>query len=133
VGCVQACVSEWSLSTLPSPILELQHAPLPFKVLWTRERASTPPLSVVLYLDSLLSPSRSWECVILQPTCFNKEFNLGTRSLSSPLILLQTFHFTLCTFPLAPTTNCTQKVTLQPYISEMTIHLIHFFMFPTLL
>ncbi len=35
----------------------------PLKVLWARERASTPPSSVVFYLDSHLSPSRSWECV----------------------------------------------------------------------
>jgi len=52
VGFVQASVNEWSLSTLPSPILELQHAPLPFKVLWTRECALTPPSFVVFYLDS---------------------------------------------------------------------------------
>jgi hypothetical protein len=56
---------EWvSLSTLPSPIPELQHAPLPLKVLWARERASTPPSSDVFHLDSHLSCSRSWECVI---------------------------------------------------------------------
>ncbi len=56
---------EWvSLSTLPSPIPELQHAPLPLKVLWVRERASTPPSSDVFHLDSHLSCSRSWECVI---------------------------------------------------------------------
>jgi len=60
---MQAYVSEWSLLTLPSPIPELQHAPLPFKVLWARERASTPPSSAVFYLDSHFSPSRSWECV----------------------------------------------------------------------
>jgi hypothetical protein len=63
VGCVQALVSEWSLSTLPSPILELQHAPLPLKVLWVKEHAPTPPSSVIFYLDSHLSLSRSWECV----------------------------------------------------------------------
>jgi len=63
VGCVQARVSEWSLSTLLNPILELQHAPLPLKVLWARERAPTPPSSTIFYLDSHLSPSRSWECV----------------------------------------------------------------------
>ncbi len=64
MGCVQARVSEWSLSTLPSPIPELQHAPLPLKVLWARERASTPPFSVAFYLGSHLSPLRSWECII---------------------------------------------------------------------
>jgi hypothetical protein len=63
VSCVQAHVSEWSLSTLPSPIPELQHAPLPLKVLWAKERAPIPPFSVVLYLDSLLSLAKSWECV----------------------------------------------------------------------
>jgi hypothetical protein len=55
-------VSEWSLSTLPNPILELQHAPLPLKLLWAREHVPTPS-SVVFYLDSHLSFSRSWECV----------------------------------------------------------------------
>jgi hypothetical protein len=60
----QACVSEWNLSILLSPIPELQHAFLPFKVLWTRERALTPSSSVVFYLDSHLNPSRSWECVM---------------------------------------------------------------------
>jgi len=63
VGCVQARVNEWSLSTLPSPIPELQHAPLPLKVLWARERAPTPPYFDVFYLGSHLSPLRSWECV----------------------------------------------------------------------
>jgi len=57
-------VSEWSLSTLPSPIPELQHAPLPLKVLWARERASTPPFSIAFYLGSHLSHLKSWECVI---------------------------------------------------------------------
>jgi hypothetical protein len=62
--CTGPC--EWiSLSILPSPIPELQHAPLPLKVLWARERVSTPPSSVVFHLDSHLSPSRSWECVNL--------------------------------------------------------------------
>jgi hypothetical protein len=63
VGCVQAHVSELSLSTLPSPIPELRHAPLPLKVLWAREHAPTPPSSAVLYLGSHLSHLRSWECV----------------------------------------------------------------------
>jgi hypothetical protein len=35
-----------------------------FKVLWARERASTPPLSTVFHLDSFSNPSKSWECVI---------------------------------------------------------------------
>ncbi len=64
MGCVQARVSEWSLSTLSSPIPELQHAPLPFKVLWARERAPTSPFSTAFYLGSHLSPLRSWECVM---------------------------------------------------------------------
>jgi hypothetical protein len=60
--CAGPC--EWiSLSILPSPVPELQHAPLPLKVLWARERIPTPPSSVVFHLDSPLSPSRSWECV----------------------------------------------------------------------
>jgi len=63
VGCVQARVSEWSLLTLPSPISELQHALLPLKVLWARERAPTLPSSVVFYLGSHLNLLRSWECV----------------------------------------------------------------------
>ncbi len=33
------------------------------QVLWTRERAPTPPSSTVFHLDSHLSPSRSSECV----------------------------------------------------------------------
>jgi hypothetical protein len=64
VGCVQARVNEWRLSTFPSPVLELQHTPLPFKVLWAREHASTPPSFVVFYLDSHLNPSRGWECIM---------------------------------------------------------------------
>jgi hypothetical protein len=47
------------LVTFPSPILELQHAPLPLKVLQTRERASTPCFSDVFSLDSHLNPLRS--------------------------------------------------------------------------
>jgi hypothetical protein len=62
--CAGPC--EWiSLSILPSPIPELQHAPLPLKVLWAREHVPTPPSSAVFHLDSYLSPSRSWECVTL--------------------------------------------------------------------
>ncbi len=62
--CAGPC--EWiSLSIFPSSIPELQHAPLPLKVLWVRERVPTPPSSVVFHLDSHLSPSRSWECVIV--------------------------------------------------------------------
>jgi hypothetical protein len=56
VGYVQARVSEWSLSTLPSPIMELQHAPLPLKVLWARERAPTPPSSAVFLLGLTFEP-----------------------------------------------------------------------------
>ncbi len=60
--CAGPC--EWiSLSTLRSPIPELQNAPQPLKVLWAREHVPTPPSSVVFHLDSHLSPSRSWECV----------------------------------------------------------------------
>jgi hypothetical protein len=33
---------EWSLSTLPNPIPELQHAPLPLQVLWAREWLQVP-------------------------------------------------------------------------------------------
>ncbi len=40
-----------------------QHASLPLKVLWAREHALTLLSSVVFYLDSHLSLSRSWECV----------------------------------------------------------------------
>jgi hypothetical protein len=71
VGCVQARVSEWSLSTLPSPIQELQHAPLPLKVLWTRKRGPIPPSSTVFYLDPRLGPLRSWECVSPCQDCSN--------------------------------------------------------------
>ncbi len=59
-------MNEWSLSTLPSPIPELQHTPLPLKVLWVKERAPTSLFFVVFYLDSHLSPLRSWECVTNQ-------------------------------------------------------------------
>jgi hypothetical protein len=60
--CAGSC--EWiSLSTVPSPISELQHAPLALKVLWARERVPIPPSSAIFHLDSHLSPSRSWECV----------------------------------------------------------------------
>ncbi len=62
--CAGPC--EWiSLSILSSPIPELQHAPLPLKVLWARERIPTLPSSAVFHLDSPLSPSRSWECVTM--------------------------------------------------------------------
>jgi hypothetical protein len=54
---------EWISLSIPSPISELQHAPLPLQVLWARECISTPPSSAVFHLDSHLSPSRSWECV----------------------------------------------------------------------
>jgi hypothetical protein len=49
-------VSEWSLSTLPSPIPELQHAPLPLKVLWARERVPTLPSSTVFLLGLTFEP-----------------------------------------------------------------------------
>jgi hypothetical protein len=63
--CAGPC--EWiGLLILPSPIPELQHAPLPRKMLWARERIPTPPSSVVFHLDSHLSPSRNWECVKCQ-------------------------------------------------------------------
>jgi hypothetical protein len=44
------------LVTLPNPIPELQHAPLPLKVLQARECAPTPYFSVIFSLDSHLSP-----------------------------------------------------------------------------
>jgi hypothetical protein len=67
--CAGPC--EWiSLSILPSPIPELQHAPLPLKLLWAWERIPTPPSSAVFHLDSHLSPARSWECVIPFPPNF---------------------------------------------------------------
>jgi hypothetical protein len=47
------------LVTLPSPISELQHAPLPPKVLRTKKRAITPGSFVVFNLDSHLSPLRN--------------------------------------------------------------------------
>jgi len=49
----------------------------PFKVLWAKERAPTPPPSVVFHLDSLSSPSRSWECVNLSPKI--KKFKIVTK------------------------------------------------------
>ncbi len=56
MGYVQACVSEWSLSTLPSAISELQHAPLPLKVLWAKERALTLPSSAIFLLGFTFEP-----------------------------------------------------------------------------
>jgi hypothetical protein len=50
------------LVTLPSPI------PLPLKMLQAKEHASTLCSFAVFYLDSHLSPSRSWECVISNGT-----------------------------------------------------------------
>jgi hypothetical protein len=47
------------LVILPSPILELQHTPLPPEVLQVNERALTPNTSVVFTLDSHLSLARS--------------------------------------------------------------------------
>ncbi len=69
-------MNEWSLSTLLNPIPKFQHALLPFKVLWAKERAPILPSSVIFYLDSHLSPSRSWECV---------KFNVGLDA-STPLL-----------------------------------------------
>ncbi len=40
---------------------ETPTCPFTLKVLWAKERAPTPPSSVVFYLDSHLSLSRSWE------------------------------------------------------------------------
>ncbi len=81
MGFVQARVSEWSLSTFPNPILELQHALLPPKVLWAKERAPTPPSSVVFYLDSHLNLSKSWECVNSIGPKFSLSTNNGLGSL----------------------------------------------------
>jgi len=93
VGCVQACVSEWSLSTLLSPIPKLQHAPLPLKVLWARERALTPPSSIVFYLDSHLSPSKSWESVMwIGRVWINTSF-LVVNKFPSSFFLFIYFHF----------------------------------------
>ncbi len=59
VLCRPVWVSEVCQLFLP----ELQHASLPLKVLWAKERAPIPPSSAVFYLDSHLNPSKSWECV----------------------------------------------------------------------
>jgi hypothetical protein len=65
------------LITLPSPILELHHAPLPFKVLRAKERAPTPCSSVVFSLDSHLSPLRSLGVRhILLPTKYYNKTNI---------------------------------------------------------
>jgi hypothetical protein len=56
------CRSMWVVDAchFPNLIPELQHAPsTPSKVLWTRERASTPCSSVVFNLYSRLSPFKS--------------------------------------------------------------------------
>jgi hypothetical protein len=58
-ACQLFLVPFWSSNTPFYPAL---------KVLWVKECASTPPSFVVLYLDSHLSPSRSWECVIWTST-----------------------------------------------------------------
>jgi hypothetical protein len=44
---------------LPSPILELQHTPLPTKMLPAREHAPTLDFSAIFTLDSHLSLSKS--------------------------------------------------------------------------
>jgi hypothetical protein len=81
--CAGPC--EWiSLSILPSPILELQHAPLPLKVLWARERVRTPPSSIVFHLDSHLSPSRSWECASASKSQLSATWLCGTLKWVSP-------------------------------------------------
>jgi hypothetical protein len=64
VWVVEACqfflVPSWSFST----------ALYPFKMLWTKECAPTFYSFVISSLDSHLSPSRSWECVIFEdPQC----------------------------------------------------------------
>jgi len=56
---VQVCVSEWLLIILPSPISELQHAPLPLKVLRAKEHAPIPYFSIVFTSNSHLSLSKS--------------------------------------------------------------------------
>jgi len=70
------CRPVWvnKLVNLPSPIPELQHSPLPFKVLWAKERVPTLPSSAVFHLDSHLNPSRSWECVTCC-LCVSSHFN----------------------------------------------------------
>jgi hypothetical protein len=102
--CAGSC--EWiNLSILPSPILELQHALLPLKVLWARERISTPPSSTVFHLDSHLSPARSWECV-----------NLGLQ--------LQTWEFTWECEGSFPHTLCTPRSMWSDYwVSLLARHL----------
>jgi hypothetical protein len=47
------------LVILPSPTLELRHAPLPLKVLRAKERALTPCSSAIFILGSHLSLSRN--------------------------------------------------------------------------
>jgi hypothetical protein len=44
----------------------------------------------------------------LWPTCFHKESNLATKSLSLPSMTLQTLHLTCVTFPLTPTIDFSQ-------------------------
>jgi hypothetical protein len=94
--CAGPC--EWiSLSILPSPILELQHAPLPLKVLWARERIPTPP-SVVFHLDSHSSPSRSWECVTPCPLIMKCNGHIPFYHHALPKPCLEHSHFFPCTF-----------------------------------
>ncbi len=66
-------MSSSSLLILPSPILKLQHALLPSKVLRAREHAPTFYSSAIFYLDSHLSPSRSWEHVKQPPSDVSEE------------------------------------------------------------
>jgi hypothetical protein len=55
-GFVQVRVGEYVFVILLSPIPELQHAPLPSKVLRARERAPTPGPSVIYHIISKGEP-----------------------------------------------------------------------------
>jgi hypothetical protein len=61
------------LVTLPNPIPEFQHAPLPFKVLRARERAPIPCFSVIFSLEPYLNPLRSLR--VRQVRC--KKYNVN--------------------------------------------------------
>jgi hypothetical protein len=62
--CAGPC--EWiSLSIPPSPIPELQHAPLPLQVLWARERLQVPtPFALPHTWNPQMGLQGTWECVI---------------------------------------------------------------------
>ncbi len=64
VACMPVWVSE-ACQLFLVPSWSSNTSPLPLKVFWARERAPTPSPSVILYLDSILSPLRSWECISL--------------------------------------------------------------------